>query len=183
MTQFEFSLQHDLNVTGNTTREFIGFANWLIKWRNFKAIETTYNTRECLCCITQQVYIWVVYGFCESRCSTVYMNGTVAFTSTEGLHNASPKHAQRTQFSNFHEEVCTQGECKHHALSNGMNIDVALCQLPHVANSCCQCIGNLLHIVGTAISVYITGYEHCFKLRCLILGPYNSMCHFIKSSI
>ena len=183
MTQLELSLQHHLNITGNTTREIVSFANWLVEWGHFKAIQTAYNTRECLCCIAQQVYIWVVYSFCESRCSAVYMNGTVSFFSTERFHDARPKYAQCTQFSNFHEEVCTQGECKHHAVSNSVNIDVPLCQLTYVANCCCQCIRNLLHIVRATISVYITRYEYSFKLWSLLFSPYNSMCHFIKGCI
>ena len=183
MTQLEFSLQHNLDVTSNTARKVVRFANWLVEWGYFKAVQTAYNARERLCCIAQQVYIWVVYSFCESRCSAVYMNSAVLFFSTKSFHDARPKYAQCTQFSDFHEEVSTHGEGEHHTLSDGVYIDVPLCQLTHVANGCCQCVSHFLYIVSAAISVYIARYEYCFKLWSLFFSPHNSMCHFIKGCV
>ena len=51
--------------------------------------------------------------------------------SASSAPNASmmraPKHAQCTQFSDFHEEVSTHGEGEHHTPSDGVNIDIPLC--------------------------------------------------------
>ena len=96
-----------MQVPCNTAREFVAFADHLVKRSVFVGVYAADNAGEGLRGIAQHVNIRVDNGFGKSGRTAVHHNVAVCFFSTEGFHNGCPNLAQCTQFGNFHKEVST----------------------------------------------------------------------------
>lgn len=114
-----------MQVTSDTTGEYVAFTNQLVKRRVVISANAAYNAGEGLGAVTQHVYIRVNNGFGEASATAMNFNSTVCFFSTECFHNSCPNHTQGTQFCDFHEEVSTLVEAEVQGVSNVMQFNTA----------------------------------------------------------
>ena len=179
----KFFLQHYMQVTSDTTGEYVAFTNQLVKRRVVISANATYNAREGLGAVTQHVYIRVNNGFGEASATAMNFNSTVCFFSTECFHNSCPDHTQGTQFCDFHEEVSTLVEAEVQGVSNVMQFNTAFLHLTYIFNCSSKGVSNLLNCFRTAIGVSITVDENSAQLRSISFSKFNGFSHFIIQSI
>ena len=155
----KFLLQHNVQVTGNTTGEYIALTNQLIKGRILIGINATYNAGEGLGAVTQHIYIGIDHSFGEAGATTMYHNGAVSLLSAKGFHNGCPYLTQSTQLSNFHKEVCTLVKSKIQGSSDILEGNTTFLHLTNILYSASKGVSDLLYrisaTIGEAIAAHI----------------------------
>ena len=137
-------------VAGNTTGEFVPFADQFIKGFVFICIYTAYYTGERLSAVTQHIDIRVYYGF-RKRCgASVYKRSAIGFFGTEFFHNIGPDLTSCTQLGNFHKEVGALVKFKNQSLCNLMDSQTAFQHLAHIFYRDCIGIGDFLDAFSAA---------------------------------
>ena len=178
----KFFLQHYMQVTSNTTGEYVAFTDQLVKRRIIIGAYAAYNAGEGLGAVTQHINIRVNNGLSEASATAMNLDSAVCFFSTEGFHNSCPDHTQGTQFCDFHEEVCTLVEAEVQGVSNVVQLNATFLHLTYIFNCSSEGISNLLYCFCTAIGVNVTVDENSAQLRSISFSKFNGFSHFIIQS-
>ena len=154
----KFLLQHNMQVTGNTTGEDIALTNQLVKGRILIGVNAAYNTGEGLGAVTQHIYIGIDNSFGKAGAATMDHNGAVSLLSAKGFHNGCPYLTQSTQLSNFHKEVGALVKGKIQGSSNILEGNTAFLHFTNIFYGASKGVSNLLHCIGTAIGKAIAAH-------------------------
>ena len=154
----KFLLQHNMQVTGNTTGEDIALTNQLVKGRILIGVNAAYNTGEGLGAVTQHIYIGIDNSFSKAGAATMDHNGAVSLLSAKGFHNGCPYLTQSTQLSDFHKEVCALVKGEIQGCSNILKGNTAFLHFTNILYSASEGVSDLLHRIGAAIGKAIAAH-------------------------